>query len=85
MGNLVQKLSDISKELLHELERVEIVSARIITATKRQDHITHISKGLHWIVVEHCFKLKFLLFILKTLNRAAPLYIRYLPVSTLLS
>ena len=69
-------LSGISKELLQKLQRVQNMSARMITGTKKHDHITPILKGLHWLPVEQRIKFKLLLFTFKALNGAAPSYIR---------
>ena len=68
-------LFGISKELLHKLQRVQNMSARMITVTKKHDHITPFLKRVHWLTVEQRIMFKVLLFTFKVLNGAVPSYI----------
>ena len=69
-------LSGISKGLLHKLQRVQNMSARMISGTKRYNHIIPIIKCLCWLSVEQGIKFNILLFTYKALIGAAPSYIR---------
>jgi hypothetical protein len=54
-------LYGISKELIDKLQRVQNTAARLITRTKKFDHITPILKELHWLPIEERIKYKVLL------------------------
>ena len=49
--------------------------ARLITHTKKYDHITPILKELHWLPVEERIIFKNLLLVKKILSNEAPLYL----------
>jgi len=51
-------------------------SARLISGTRKHDHITHVLKDLHWLPVKQRIKFKLLLTVYKCLNGSAPLYLR---------
>jgi len=64
-------------ELLHKLQRVQIMSARMITETKqKRDHITLTLKRLHCLSMKQCTTFEVLPFTFKALIGAAPSYIR---------
>ena len=45
-------LSGVPKYLLERLQLITNSAARIVTRTKKYDHITHVRKQLHWLPVE---------------------------------
>ena len=62
--------------LLRKLQSVLNASARLISGTRKHDHITHVLKELHWLPVQQRIKFKLLLTVYKCLNGSAPLYLR---------
>ena len=73
-------LYGISKELVNKLQRVQNTAARLITRTKKFDHITPILKELHWLPIEERIKYKILLLAYKAQHGQAPTYIAELVV-----
>ena len=65
----------INKHLLNKLQKVQNTAARLITRTKKFDHVTPILKDLHWLPVEYRSQYKLLLFVYKALNNCAPNYL----------
>ena len=61
-------------------ERIQTSAARLLTRTKKHDHITPVLPSLHWLPV--CFRIDFkiLLITFKALNGLAPSYITDLSV-----
>jgi hypothetical protein len=77
-------------KLLKKLQKVQNLAARIVTKTKRTDHITPILKKLHWLPVCQRIEYKILMLTYKALNGLAPDYIKdmlvpYVPTRTLRS
>jgi CRISPR/Cas system CMR-associated protein Cmr3 (group 5 of RAMP superfamily) len=60
---------------LDRLQCIQNCAARIITRTKRQEHITPILKDLHWLQVQQRIKYKILLLTYKVLNNFGPPYL----------
>ena len=54
---------------------IQNAAARLLTRTKRKDHITPILKSLHWLPVIYRIDFKVLLLVFKSLNGQGPLYI----------
>ena len=65
-------LFGISEKLLRRLQLVQNSAARIITKSKKRDHITPILKNLHWLPVRFRIQYKALLILYKILNGPAP-------------
>ncbi|XP_033116787.1 uncharacterized protein LOC117116801 [Anneissia japonica] len=75
---------------LHRLQLLQNTSARIITGTKKFEHITPIQQELRWLPVSFRSIFKILLIAFKTLRDEGPGYIRemllwYVPSRTLRS
>lgn len=75
---------------LNRLQRIQNCAARIISRTKRHEHITPTLEKLHWLPVHQRIKYKILLLTHKALNNLAPLYLtelleEYQPPRTLRS
>ncbi|XP_062609775.1 uncharacterized protein LOC134271589 [Saccostrea cucullata] len=71
-------LYGICTSSLTKLQRIQDTAARIITRTKKHDHITPVLVNLHWLPVEHRIQYKLLLQTFKALNGTSPLYIQEL-------
>ena len=83
-------LCGIPEELIRKLQRVQNNAARVITRTKKYDHITPVLKELHWLPVRKRIEFKILLLAYKCLHGTAPSYLRellkeYVPPRTLRS
>ena len=67
--------SGISQKALHRLQLVQNFAARLLTGSKKRDHITPVLASLHWLPVNFRIDFKILLFVFKALNGLAPPYI----------
>ena len=67
--------SGISQSSLSRLQLVQNAAARLLTGTRRRDHITPVLASLHWLPVRFRIQFKILLFVYKALNGLAPPYI----------
>ena len=67
--------ADIAK-----LQRVQNAAARLVTGSKRSEHITPILRNLHWLPVYQRIKFKTALLVYKALNDMSPNYIKELIV-----
>ena len=82
--------SGISKGAIHRLQLVQNAAARLITGTRRSEHITPALAALHWLPVIYRIDFKILLLTFKALNGLAPQYLSelvqpYVPVRQLRS
>ena len=57
------------------LQMVQNAAARILSSTRKFDHITPVLASLHWLPVQFRIRFKMLLFVFKALNGQAPSYI----------
>jgi len=60
---------------LRRLQLVQNAAARLLTGTRRREHITPILASLHWLPVLFRIQFKVLQFVFKALNGLAPTYI----------
>ena len=67
-------LSGSSSKSLRTLQLVQNATARVLTRTKKRDHISPVVASLHWVLVKSRIELKILLLTFKALNNMAPLY-----------
>ena len=67
--------------LIHKLQRVQNMAARVVTGTQKYDHISPVLEKLHWLPVQSRINYKVLLFIYKCLNNIAPVYLSSLLLS----
>ena len=65
----------ISEASIARLQLVQNAAARLLTNTRKYDHITPILASLHWLPVRFRIHLKILLFAFKALNGLAPPYL----------
>ena len=83
-------LYGISDHLLTKLQRVQNAAARLITKTKKHDHITAVLIDLHWLPIKQRIEYKLLLLTFRSLHGLAASYItdlliRYEPTRALRS
>jgi len=69
-------LYGITQTQVKRLQRVQNMAARIVTGTKRRDHITPILKELHWLPIKYRIEYKVALFVFKVINDQAPQYLK---------
>lgn len=60
---------------ISRLQMVQNAAARLLTGSRKQDHITPILRSLHWLPVRYRIDFKILLFVYKSLNNQAPKYL----------
>ncbi len=75
---------------INKLQIVHKSAARILTRSRKYDHITQILQSLHWLPIKFRISYKILLLTYKTLNGLAPAYLtnllsRYNPTCSLRS
>ena len=58
-----------------KLQRVQNAAARLLTSSRKYDHITPVLQELHWLPVRYRIHFKILLLTFKALNGMAPAYI----------
>ena len=73
-------LCGLPSEMLAKLQLVKNNAARLITRTKRREHITPVLTKLHWLPIKSRIDFKILLLVFKAINDKAPDYIRSLLV-----
>ena len=67
--------SGVNQNLIHRLQLVQNAAARLITGTRKYDHITPVLAALHWLPVSFRINFKILLLTFKALNGLAPSYL----------
>lgn len=65
----------VSQSLLSRLQLVQNAAARLLTGTKKREHISPVLVSLHWLPVKYHIQFKALLFVSKGLHGLAPPYI----------
>ena len=65
----------LTQSNIHKLQMVQNAAARLLTGTKKREHITPVLAQLHWLPVKFRIDFKILLFVFKALNGLAPPYI----------
>jgi len=64
--------SFLSGILFQQLQAVQYTAARLVTATRRCDHITPVLQQLHWLPVWQWVEFKLAVLVCKALNKRAP-------------
>ena len=75
LDNCNSLLYGLPKHLLNRLRLIQNTAARIVTLSKRFDHITPILFKLHWLPLGYRIHFKILLLVYKCLNGLAPTYL----------
>ncbi|KAI2646685.1 RNA-directed DNA polymerase from mobile element jockey [Labeo rohita] len=68
-------LGGCSARLINKLQLVQNAAARVLTRTKKYDHISPVLSTLHWLPIKHRIDFKILLITYKALNGLAPQYL----------
>ncbi len=68
-------LGGYSARLINKLQMVQNASARVLTRTRKYDHISPVMSTLQWFPVKHHIDFKILLITYKALNGLAPQYL----------
>ncbi|XP_028454707.1 uncharacterized protein LOC114569086, partial [Perca flavescens] len=71
-------LSGCSNKSLKTLQLIQNAAARVLTRTKKRDHVSPVLASLHWLPVESRIEFKILLLTYKALNGLAPSYLEEL-------
>jgi len=69
-------LCGLPESKLDKLRQVQHAAARLITGTRKYDHITRVMKSLHWLPVEQRIIFKVLLLVFKALTYHQPAYLK---------
>ena len=69
-------LYGVPKQQLDKIQRVQNAAARVISRTKKFDHITPVLMSLHWLPIAERINFKILLLTFKALHGMAPKYIQ---------
>ena len=78
-------LHNVPKNVIKKLHAVQNAAARLITRSRKCDHITPIVLDLHWVPVSEGIKFKILLLTFKALHQQSQTYIQDLITRYLLS
>lgn len=65
----------LDQSSLHRLQLVQNSASRLLTGTKKREHITPVLASLHWLPVRFRIDFKILLLVFKILNGMAPPYL----------
>ena len=65
----------LPKKTTDRLQLVENAAARVLTKTKKWEHITPVLKSLHWLPVSYRIDFKIILLVFKALHGLAPSYL----------
>ena len=60
---------------MHRLQTVQNAAARLVTGTRRRDHITPVLRQLHWLPVRQRVNFKLAVLVFKALHGLAPYYL----------
>ncbi len=65
-------LGGCSATLNKQITMVQNAAARVLTRTRKYEHISPVLSTLHWLPTKHCIDFKILLITYKALNGLAP-------------
>jgi len=68
-------LYGLPKSVLHRMQVVQNRAARLVTFTKKYEHVTPSLKSLHWLPVEYRIMYKIILLVFKSINGFSPNYL----------
>ncbi len=67
-------MTGLPQKSIKQLQLIQNAAARVLTRTKRSEHITPVLKSLHWLPVSYRIDFKVLLLVYKSLNGLGPEY-----------
>jgi len=65
----------LPKKTIRQLQLIQNAAARILSRTRKHEHITPVLRSLHWLPVAFRIDFKVLLLVYKSLNGLGPQYI----------
>ena len=65
----------LNQQLTRKLQRVQNAAARLLTNTRKRQHITPVLRELHWLPVVHRIEFKVLVLTYKCMKNIAPSYL----------
>lgn len=68
-------LVGIGEGLLQRIQRVQNAAARLVTGTRKYEHITPVLRALHWLPVRQRIVFKIAMLVYKCLHNLAPSYL----------
>ena len=68
-------LTGLSKQAVKQLQYIQNAAARVLTRTRKYDHISPVLRSLHWLPVAQRIDFKTALLVYKSLHGLAPKYI----------
>ena len=72
---VIQFFSGLPHSYLLPLQRMQNTAARLVTLSRKSEHITPILRSLHWLPIHHRITFKVLLLTYKILHGQAPKYL----------
>ena len=73
-------LSGLRQDHINKLQLAQNSAARLLTVTRKHEHISHILRSLHWLPILERIDFKLLLLAFKSLNDVPPPYMEELLV-----
>ena len=72
---IVSVFTGLTRKSIRKLQMIQNAAARVLTDTRKVDHITPVLRSFHWLPVDQRIDLKILLLVFKSLNGLGPKYI----------